>query len=101
MQFGPLVRCAGCGRTRGRVWEPTIYPVLSFLGGNFEQYQFHIRVEACPDAVCCVGEDCRIVNILECAELGGFLPGAAEQGTSAVTVCGNTVFDRLVLHGSG
>ncbi len=58
-QFGPL--------TAGDYW----YPILSFLGGNFDQYQFHIRVEACPDAVCCVGSNCKIVNILECQDAGG------------------------------
>jgi len=29
------------------------YPILSFLGGNFGQYQFHITVKPCPNAVCC------------------------------------------------
>jgi len=29
------------------------YPILSFLGGDFGDYQFHISVKPCPNAVCC------------------------------------------------
>jgi len=29
------------------------YPILSFLGGNFGQYQWHVKATPCPDAVCC------------------------------------------------
>jgi hypothetical protein len=29
------------------------YPILSFLGGNFEEYQFHITTKPCPAAACC------------------------------------------------
>jgi len=58
-QFGPL--------RAGDYW----YPIFSQLGGNFDQYQFHIHVDACPDAVCCTGSNCNVVNVLECEAAGG------------------------------
>jgi len=88
-QFGPLTGAKTLAEVAAGVGT-YYYPILSFLGGNFEQYQFHIRVEACPDAVCCVAADCRVMNILECAAAGGgFLapPNLAEAVTVCATQC--------------
>lgn len=86
-QFGPLTG-AGTPTELANGLGTYYYPIFSALGGNFDQYQFHLRAEACPDAVCCVGEDCKIVNILECQAAGGFFLAPPNRG-DAVTVCGS------------
>jgi len=86
-QFGPLVGAGDSTEVAagvGTYW----YPIFSSFGGNFDEYQFHVRLEACPDAVCCVGTDCKIVNILECQAQGGFFLAPPNRG-DAVTVCGS------------
>ncbi len=84
--------------TRDNVWQqfgPLVggtyyYPIYSTLGGNFEQYQFHVRVQACPDAVCCVDSDCKVANLLECRALGGTflaLPNRSVAETECTGQC--------------
>jgi len=52
------------------------YPVLSRLSGTHGQYQFHISVQACQKAACCVDDVCHAdKNKLECDDLGGFFLG--------------------------
>jgi hypothetical protein len=98
--FGPL--------TAGTYY----YPILSFLGGSFGQYQFHVTVKACPVAACCYNRcnggsnpngncdtnsdcpgggtcvgDCSLLNILDCQDRNGSYLGPPNRAT-AVTVCG-------------
>jgi len=99
--FGPL--------TAGTYY----YPILSFLGGNFGQYQFHVTVKACPLAACCytkcVGGSnnngncgtnadcpgggtctgtCELLNTLDCLDRNGSYLGPPNRAT-AVTICGS------------
>jgi hypothetical protein len=63
------------------------YPIYSALGGTSgvppgTDYQLHITVKACPIAVCCTGNDCAIMNELECAALDGYwMYGTVDCGT--------------------
>jgi len=88
----------------GETCEPAVgvyyYPILSFLGGQFGQYQLHLRAEACQDAVCCVGSDCKLVNILECQALGGAFLAPPNIGT-ALTVCSSQCLTGSCCTGPG
>jgi len=87
MQFGPLIGARDATELAAGVGT-YYHPVLSRIGANLGPYQFHVRVEACPDAVCCVGVECKLVNILECADLGGYFLAPPNRST-AVTFCSN------------
>jgi hypothetical protein len=54
-----------------------MYPIYSAPGGTAAsppgvQYQMHVTVGACPNAACCVQDQCSIINELECADLDGY-----------------------------
>jgi len=42
------------------------YPILSFLGGQFDQYQLHFTVKPCIDAACCYNACSNSSNVTGC-----------------------------------
>ncbi len=75
MTFGPL----GPGHY--------IIPVYSGIPGSFGPYQMHVTAQGCPDAACCVADQCAgVMNQLECDAAGGNWLGPPQKGTP-VTTC--------------
>ncbi|MEK6674279.1 MAG: thrombospondin type 3 repeat-containing protein [Planctomycetota bacterium] len=77
------------------------FPIYAANPTQRGSYQAHITVQACPQAACCVDNNCILGTRLDCDAAGGYFQAPPNRSTATVFCLSNTCNTGACCHSDG